>query len=67
MSSKEKRFIKVYSESGGLSGPSTCILVDKKTGVNYIYASSGYSGGFTSLLDRVGTPVMSLVNTLIQE
>ena len=67
MSPKEKRFIKVYSESGGLSGPSTCILVDKETGVNYIYASSGYSGGITPLLNRDGTPVVTSVNTLQQE
>ena len=38
---KEKRFIKIHSESGGFSHPSTCILVDKKTGVNYLFAASG--------------------------
>ena len=56
---KEKRFIKIHSESGGFSHPSTCILVDKKTGVNYLFAASGYAGGLTPLLNRDGTPVVS--------
>ena len=38
---KEKRFIKVYSQGAG----STEILVDKKTGVNYLFSASGYAGG----------------------
>ena len=41
---KEKRFIKVYTEGGGFSGPSTAVLVDKKTGVNYLFAQAGYGG-----------------------
>lgn len=56
---KEKRFIKVYSDGGGFSGPSTCILVDKETGVNYLYAAGSYGGGITPLLNRDGTPVIT--------
>ena len=56
---KEKRFVKIHSESGGLTCPSTYILVDKQTGVNYLYAASGYSGSLTALLNRDGTPVIS--------
>ena len=37
------------------------IWVDKQTGVNYIYRSSGYSGGLTVLLDENGKPVISPV------
>ena len=37
------------------------ILVDRETGVNYVYASSGYSGGLTVLLNRDGTPVVTPV------
>jgi len=55
----KKRFVKVFSQGGGLSGPSTCILVDKQTGVNYLYASSGYGGGLTVLLNPDGTPVVT--------
>ena len=54
---KDNRFEKVYSQST-FSG-STQILVDKETGVNYIYHSSGYGGGLTPLLDREGKPVIT--------
>ena len=52
---KEKRFKKVYSQDMG----STVILVDKKTGVNYLFTSSGYAGGLTVLLDKDGKPIVS--------
>jgi hypothetical protein len=52
---KEKRFIKTYSQDMG----STIILVDKETGVNYIFCQSGNAGGLTPLLDRDGKPVIS--------
>lgn len=54
---KEKRFEKIYSQSMG----STEILVDKETGVNYLFHSSGYAGGLTVLLDREGKPVITPV------
>ncbi len=52
---KEKRFIKVYSQGNG----SLEIWVDIKTGVNYLYRQSGYSGGLTVLLDKDGKPVIT--------
>ena len=58
MSQKEKRFEKVYSQSG-MSAGTMEIWVDRETGVNYIYHSSGHSGGMTVLLDREGKPVIS--------
>ena len=58
---KEKRFIQVYSQGGGFISPSMQILVEKETGVNYVYAASGYSGGITPLLNRDGTPVVTPV------
>ena len=58
---KDKRFIKVYYNGGGFSGPSTTILVDKETGVNYLFTASGYAGGLTPLLNRDGTPVVTPV------
>lgn len=54
---KEKRFVKTYSQDMG----STTILVDKETGVNYLFTSSGYAGGLTVLLDREGNPVITPV------
>ena len=55
MAKKEKRFIKTYSQDMG----TMIIYVDKKTGVNYLYVSSGYGGGLTPLLNRDGTPVVT--------
>ena len=52
----EKRFVKVYDE--GIFG-STEIFVDTKTGVNYLWQSSGYGGGLTPLLKPDGTPVVT--------
>ncbi len=56
---KDKRFIKVYSQSMG----SMEIWVDKETGVNYLYRQSGYAGGMTVLLDKDGKPVISVEET----
>ena len=56
---KEDRFIKVYSQSGGLSGNQMVIYVDKETGVNYLFSSCGNAGGLTVLLNRDGTPMVS--------
>ena len=52
---KEKRFETIYSQGAGTIE----ILVDKETGVNYLYRSSGYSGGLTVLLNKDGTPVVT--------
>ena len=67
MAEKNKRFIKVYTQSGGFSGPSTYILVDAQTGVNYLYASGGYGAGLTPLLNRDGTPVVTPVPSKYEE
>ena len=53
---KEKRFVKVYGQ-GGLCPVE--IIVDKETGVNYMFRQSGYSGGLAPLLDRDGKPVIT--------
>ena len=53
---KNDRFEKVYSQ-GQINV--TEILVDKETGVNYVFHTSGNAGGMTPLLDREGKPVVS--------
>ena len=55
MARKEKRFIKVYSESMGENQ----IFVDRQTGVNYFHHNSGYGGGLTVLLDKDGKPIVT--------
>ena len=57
----EKRFEKLYSHGGGFSGPATTILLDKETGVQYLYVQNGNSGGLTPLLDSYGKPVVTPV------
>ena len=52
------RFIKTYSQ-GALN--ITEIWVDRETGVNYLWHSSGEAGGMTPLLDREGKPIITTV------
>lgn len=59
MAKKEDRFIKTVVDSGGLSDSRMEIYVDKKTGVNYLFAQSGYAGGLCVLVDRDGKPIVS--------
>lgn len=54
--SKDERFESVYSQ-GAIN--LTEIWVDKETGVNYIFHTSGNAGGMTPLLDREGKPVIT--------
>ena len=60
---KENRFIKTYSQGLG----SVEIWVDKETGVNYVYKTSGYSGGLTVLVDAEGKPVISSPSELVEK
>ena len=52
---KEKRFKKTYSQDCG----SLQVWVDKETGVNYLFVSSGYAGGLSVLLDKEGKPTVT--------
>ena len=56
---QEERFVRIYSQ-GKIDYVE--ILVDKETGVNYLYRQSGYSGGLTPLLDKDGKPVITTVD-----
>ncbi len=55
---KNKRFERVYSQ-GGLSPME--IILDKETGVHYVYRQTGYAGGLTVLLGKDGKPVITPV------
>ena len=56
MNGKNDRFEKVYSQ-GTMNVME--IWVDRETGVNYVFHTSGNAGGMTPLLDREGKPVIS--------
>ena len=62
MVKREDRFDVTIKDGNGFSGPEVSIIVDKKTGVNYLFAASGYAGGLTVLLNRDGSPVVTPVN-----
>ncbi len=59
MGKKENRFEIAYKEDNALVKGLKMILVDKETGVNYLFVQSGYAGGLTPLLDAEGKPVIT--------
>ena len=61
MATKEDRFIKTVVDHGGFSENYMAIYVDKKTGVNYLFSSSGNAGGMCVLVDRDGKPIVTSV------
>ena len=54
---KIKRFVWLESEGGVFK--ETAIIVDTVTGVNYLFAQAGNSGGLTPLLDENGNPIIT--------
>lgn len=63
MAKKEKRFVVKESEGSEFTVCSQ-VIVDKKTGVNYLWVKSGYAGGLTPLLGREGKPVITTVTDI---
>ena len=57
MAKKKERFARVHSENMG----SKQILVDRETGVNYLFVQNGYGAGLTPLLGRDGKPVITTI------
>ena len=56
MAKKDKRFEIIYQQ-GALDIIE--ILVDRETGVNYLFRTNGHAGGMAPLLDREGKPVIT--------
>ena len=65
MAKKTDRFIKTLTENGWLGN--TEVWVDRETGVNYLFHSTGNAGGLTPLLNRDGTPVITSVLDLEED
>ena len=56
------RFIAKQTEGNSISeNGARLILVDKETGVNYLFVHSGYAGGLTVLVDADGKPIVTPV------
>jgi len=53
----DKRFEENNIEKG--FAKNTTIIVDKETGVNYLWHTDGYAGGLTVLIDENGKPIVT--------
>ena len=60
---RNKRFVWEKAQNGLLK--SATILIDKETGVNYLFVQEGYAGGLTPLLDKDGKPVITPPSEII--
>ena len=58
---KTDRFICTEICGSAFSTVQQRILVDRKTGVNYLWAASSYAGGLTVLVDAEGKPIVTPV------
>ncbi len=56
--SKIERFETIYAEGSQLTDGRKTILVDKESGVQYLFMQSGTAGGLTPLLDADGKPLL---------
>ena len=64
---KTERFI-CTEVSGGAFATQICrVLVDRETGVNYLWTQGGYAGGLTVLVDADGKPIVTPVPVLEDE
>lgn len=59
MAKKDERFIVAYKQTTMTT--ETKVLVDRETGINYLFHQSANSGGLTPLLDREGRPVVTAI------
>ncbi|NLC27052.1 MAG: xylan 1,4-beta-xylosidase [Fastidiosipila sp.] len=58
MSKEEKRFESVYTQG---KMKVFDVIVDKETGVNYLFITFGNAAGLTVLVDSEGKPVKTTV------
>ncbi|MBO7354194.1 MAG: xylan 1,4-beta-xylosidase [Lachnospiraceae bacterium] len=56
----DKRFVVKESEGNSLTSRKFYVIIDRETGVNYLYVASGYGIAMTPLLDREGKPIISM-------
>ena len=59
MNKKEDRFVIVKTEGNGLTSANRQVIVDRETGVNYLFFHDGYAGGLTVLVDPEGKPLVT--------
>ncbi len=57
MAKYDDRFEIIQSEGNAFTSLNRQVLLDKATGVQYLFVQNGYAGGLCPLLDRDGRPV----------
>lgn len=57
MAKYDDRFEVIQTEGNALTNLNRQVLLDKATGVQYLFVQSGYAGGLCPLLDKDGKPV----------
>ena len=65
MAKKDDRFVVLHKDSKFVG--ETKILVDRETGVNYLWHNDGSAGGLTVLLNADGRPVITPKSQLLEE
>ena len=58
---KSDRFVCTEISGGTFDSVQPRVLVDRKTGVNYLWVGAGYAGGLTVLVDAEGKPIVTPV------
>lgn len=59
---KAERFKTIHQEGSQLRNGIRQIIVDKETGVNYLFTMAGNAGGLTPLTDKDGKPVITIID-----
>ena len=62
MAKEKARFIMKIAPGSANMFSNTMILVDRETGVNYLFFQAASAGGLTPLLDREGKPIITTVS-----
>ena len=58
---KNDRFVCTEVSGGAFDAFQARVLVDRQTGVNYLWTAAGYAGGLTVLLNADGKPIVTAV------
>ena len=64
---KTDRFVCTEICGGAFDTVQQRIIVDRETGVNYLYTSERYGGGLTVLVDADGKPIVTPIPQDYQE
>ncbi len=63
----DERFKVAHEEGSSIQNAGKrLIIVDKLTGVNYLWVNSGCAGGLTLLIDKDGKPIISDIDDSLE-